>query len=119
VAAGDRGSDGEDGRRATLTISPAPILLASNRPILLAPAMNPLMWNNPATRRNVLQLRRDGIIMIGPNAGEMAEANEAGVGRHVRGPGKSPRPAIDNHAAAAATPCSPAKRVADHGGADP
>src|SRR5206468_8129738 len=57
------------------------ILLATNRPILLAPAMNPLMWNNAATRRNVLQLRRDGVIMIGPNAGEMAEANEAGVGR--------------------------------------
>src|SRR5882757_9372506 len=57
------------------------ILLAANRPILLAPAMNPLMWNNPATRRNVAQLARDGIAMIGPNAGEMAEAGEAGVGR--------------------------------------
>jgi len=57
------------------------ILLASNLPVLLAPAMNPLMWNNAATRRNVAQLVRDGIIMIGPNAGEMAEANEAGVGR--------------------------------------
>src|SRR6187551_3688175 len=57
------------------------ILLAANRPILLAPAMNPLMWNNAATRRNVMQLRRDGVRMIGPNAGEMAESNEAGVGR--------------------------------------
>jgi phosphopantothenoylcysteine decarboxylase/phosphopantothenate--cysteine ligase len=57
------------------------ILLAANRPILLAPAMNPLMWNNAATRRNVAQLQRDGIAMIGPNAGEMAEAGEAGVGR--------------------------------------
>jgi phosphopantothenoylcysteine decarboxylase / phosphopantothenate---cysteine ligase len=57
------------------------ILLAANRPILLAPAMNPLMWNNAATRRNVAQLQRDGIVTIGPNAGEMAEAGEAGVGR--------------------------------------
>jgi phosphopantothenoylcysteine decarboxylase / phosphopantothenate---cysteine ligase len=57
------------------------ILLAANRPILLAPAMNPLMWNNPATRRNAAQLARDGITMIGPNAGEMAEAGEAGTGR--------------------------------------
>jgi phosphopantothenoylcysteine decarboxylase / phosphopantothenate---cysteine ligase len=57
------------------------ILLAANRPILLAPAMNPLMWNNAATRRNVGQLERDGINMIGPNAGEMAEAGEAGIGR--------------------------------------
>jgi phosphopantothenoylcysteine decarboxylase/phosphopantothenate--cysteine ligase len=57
------------------------ILLAANRPILLAPAMNPLMWSNAATRRNVGQLERDGVVMIGPNAGEMAEAGEAGVGR--------------------------------------
>jgi phosphopantothenoylcysteine decarboxylase / phosphopantothenate---cysteine ligase len=57
------------------------ILLASNRPILLAPAMNPMMWNNAATRRNVAALERDGFAMIGPNAGEMAEAGEAGIGR--------------------------------------
>ncbi len=57
------------------------ILLATDRPILLAPAMNPLMWNNAATRRNVAQLVRDGVTLIGPNAGEMAEAGEAGVGR--------------------------------------
>jgi phosphopantothenoylcysteine decarboxylase / phosphopantothenate---cysteine ligase len=57
------------------------ILLAANRPILLAPAMNPLMWNNAATRRNVTQLERDGIALVGPKAGEMAEANEAGIGR--------------------------------------
>jgi phosphopantothenoylcysteine decarboxylase/phosphopantothenate--cysteine ligase len=57
------------------------ILLASDKPILIAPAMNPLMWNNAATRRNVAQLQRDGVVTIGPNAGEMAERNEAGVGR--------------------------------------
>ena len=57
------------------------VLLAASVPILLAPAMNPLMWNNAATRRNVATLQRDGIAMIGPNAGEMAEAGEAGVGR--------------------------------------
>ncbi len=57
------------------------ILLATNRPVLMAPAMNPAMWNNPATRRNVAQLRRDGVHFIGPNAGEMAEAGEAGTGR--------------------------------------
>ncbi len=57
------------------------ILLATNRPILLAPAMNPMMWANPATRRNVAQLGRDGVTLVGPNAGEMAEAGEAGIGR--------------------------------------
>jgi phosphopantothenoylcysteine decarboxylase/phosphopantothenate--cysteine ligase len=57
------------------------ILLATNRRVLLAPAMNPLMWSNAATRRNVASLQRDGVSFIGPNAGEMAEAGEAGVGR--------------------------------------
>src|SRR6202167_4150876 len=41
------------------------ILLASSRPILLAPAMNPLMWNNAATRRNVAQIERDGVALVG------------------------------------------------------
>jgi phosphopantothenoylcysteine decarboxylase/phosphopantothenate--cysteine ligase len=57
------------------------ILLAARRPILLAPTMNPAMWSNAATRRNAAQLARDGIAMVGPNAGEMAEAGEAGIGR--------------------------------------
>ncbi|MDF0585022.1 bifunctional phosphopantothenoylcysteine decarboxylase/phosphopantothenate--cysteine ligase CoaBC [Bradyrhizobium yuanmingense] len=57
------------------------ILLATNRKVLLAPAMNPLMWSNAATRRNIAQLQRDGVVLIGPNAGEMAEAGEAGTGR--------------------------------------
>ncbi len=57
------------------------ILLAAGRPVLLAPAMNPMMWSNPATRRNAEQLRRDGIHFVGPNTGEMAEAGEAGIGR--------------------------------------
>src|SRR6201981_3980378 len=57
------------------------ILLAASRPILLAPAMNPMMWSNAATRRNAEQLVRDGVAFVGPNAGEMAESGEAGVGR--------------------------------------
>ncbi|MGA7804303.1 bifunctional phosphopantothenoylcysteine decarboxylase/phosphopantothenate--cysteine ligase CoaBC [Bradyrhizobium sp.] len=57
------------------------ILLAASRPILLAPAMNPMMWSHAATRRNVAQLARDGAALVGPNAGEMAEAGEAGIGR--------------------------------------
>jgi len=56
-------------------------LLAAHRPILLAPAMNPMMWNNPATRRNVAWLAADGRHFVGPNRGEMAEAGEAGTGR--------------------------------------
>lgn len=57
------------------------VLLAADRPVLVAPAMNPKMWANPATQRNVQQLQQDGIHFIGPMAGEMAESNERGVGR--------------------------------------
>ncbi|MGV3633421.1 MAG: bifunctional phosphopantothenoylcysteine decarboxylase/phosphopantothenate--cysteine ligase CoaBC [Pseudorhodoplanes sp.] len=57
------------------------VLLATDKPILIAPAMNPMMWQNGATRRNAGQLVADGVRQIGPNAGEMAESGEAGVGR--------------------------------------
>lgn len=57
------------------------VLLATDRPVLIAPAMNPRMWAHPATRRNVVQLRSDGLNFIGPMAGEMAESGEAGLGR--------------------------------------
>jgi phosphopantothenoylcysteine decarboxylase / phosphopantothenate---cysteine ligase len=57
------------------------VLLATERTVLLAPAMNPRMWEHKATRRNLAQLIDDGIAVVGPNAGEMAEAGEAGVGR--------------------------------------
>lgn len=57
------------------------VLLATDRPVLAAPAMNPKMWAHPATKRNIETLRRDGIRFIGPTAGEMAESREAGTGR--------------------------------------
>ena len=57
------------------------ILLATDKPVLAAPAMNPRMWAHPATKRNVATLAADGIRMIGPMAGEMAESREAGTGR--------------------------------------
>jgi phosphopantothenoylcysteine decarboxylase / phosphopantothenate---cysteine ligase len=57
------------------------VLLATDKPVLIAPAMNPRMWRHPATQRNHAQLRGDGIQCVGPNAGEMAERGEAGVGR--------------------------------------
>ena len=57
------------------------MLLATDKKILLAPAMNPQMWSNNATRRNLAQLVADGVTLVGPNAGEMAESGEAGIGR--------------------------------------
>jgi phosphopantothenoylcysteine decarboxylase/phosphopantothenate--cysteine ligase len=57
------------------------VLLATDKKVLLAPAMNPRMWANRATRRNLAQLAADGVATVGPNAGEMAESGEAGTGR--------------------------------------
>src|SRR5690606_25021749 len=57
------------------------VLLATDKQILMAPAMNPHMWSHPATQRNLAQLDADGVHFVGPNEGEMAERNEAGVGR--------------------------------------
>ncbi|MEL6298033.1 MAG: bifunctional phosphopantothenoylcysteine decarboxylase/phosphopantothenate--cysteine ligase CoaBC [Pseudomonadota bacterium] len=57
------------------------VLLASDKPVLMAPAMNPRMWAHPATVRNAAQLARDGATFVGPNIGEMAETGEAGAGR--------------------------------------
>ncbi len=57
------------------------VLLAARAKILLAPAMNPAMWSHKATQRNLKQLKADGVALIGPNAGEMAERGERGLGR--------------------------------------
>ena len=55
-------------------------LLATDKPVLIAPAMNPQMWGHAATRRNVAALAHDGIHMVGPNPGDMA-CGEIGLGR--------------------------------------
>ncbi|WP_024899222.1 MULTISPECIES: bifunctional phosphopantothenoylcysteine decarboxylase/phosphopantothenate--cysteine ligase CoaBC [Brucella] len=57
------------------------VLLARKVPVLVAPAMNPAMWDNLATKRNRLTLEKDGVQFIGPEKGEMAESGEAGTGR--------------------------------------
>ena len=57
------------------------ILLATESPILVAPAMNPTMWAHPATQRNIEILQGDGVHFVGPERGEMAESGEAGLGR--------------------------------------
>ncbi|MGZ8330833.1 MAG: bifunctional phosphopantothenoylcysteine decarboxylase/phosphopantothenate--cysteine ligase CoaBC [Rhodoplanes sp.] len=57
------------------------VLIATDKPILIAPAMNPHMWSHRATQRNLAQLTADSVAAVGPNEGEMAEAGEAGPGR--------------------------------------
>ena len=56
-------------------------VLAAKIPILIAPAMNPAMWNHNATARNIIRLKEDGVQCVGPVEGEMAEDNENGMGR--------------------------------------
>jgi phosphopantothenoylcysteine decarboxylase / phosphopantothenate---cysteine ligase len=55
-------------------------LLATDKKVLVAPAMNLRMWAHPATRRNVERLKADGVTFVGPTAGSMA-CGEFGVGR--------------------------------------
>lgn len=55
-------------------------LLATDKPVLVAPAMNLRMWQHPATQRNLETLRRDGVRVVGPNCGDMA-CGEYGPGR--------------------------------------
>jgi phosphopantothenoylcysteine decarboxylase/phosphopantothenate--cysteine ligase len=57
------------------------VLLATDKPVLMAPAMNPRMWLSKAMRRNMALLEADGVRIVGPNVGEMAERGEAGPGR--------------------------------------
>ncbi len=56
------------------------LCLARDVPLLVAPAMNRQMWQNPATQRNINQLRADGVQVLGPDAGEQA-CGEVGAGR--------------------------------------
>ncbi len=56
------------------------LLLATDTPVLMAPAMNVRMWEHPATQRNLATLKADGVAFVGPDAGEMA-CGEFGPGR--------------------------------------
>ncbi len=56
------------------------LLMATDTPVLCAPAMNVRMWDHPATQRNLKQLQHDGIRFVGPNEGDMA-CGEYGPGR--------------------------------------
>jgi phosphopantothenoylcysteine decarboxylase/phosphopantothenate--cysteine ligase len=56
------------------------VLLATDKPVLVAPAMNLRMWEHPATRANMVLLAERGILTVGPNEGEMA-CGEYGLGR--------------------------------------
>jgi phosphopantothenoylcysteine decarboxylase/phosphopantothenate--cysteine ligase len=61
------------------------LLLATDKRVLLAPAMNVRMWEHPATRRNMAAARAEGALVVGPNEGEMA-CGEFGPGRMAEPP---------------------------------
>ena len=56
------------------------LCLARDCPLLVAPAMNKKMWENPATQRNITQLKKDNVVILGPDRGEQA-CGEIGLGR--------------------------------------
>lgn len=56
------------------------LCLARDCPLIVAPAMNRQMWEHPATQRNIAQLKRDGVIVLGPDSGDQA-CGETGMGR--------------------------------------
>lgn len=56
------------------------LCLARECPLMVAPAMNRQMWENPATQRNIAQLHQDGIVVLGPDSGDQA-CGETGMGR--------------------------------------
>lgn len=58
------------------------LLMATDTPVMIVPAMNVRMWDHPATQRNLATLRGDGIMVVGPDKGDMA-CGEYGPGRMV------------------------------------
>ena len=78
------------------------LLLATDKPVLAAPAMNVRMWLHPATQRNVATLRCDGVTVMAPDEGEMA------CGEF--GPGRLPEPAAIKDAINAALAAAPSVR---------
>ncbi|HID68137.1 MAG TPA: bifunctional phosphopantothenoylcysteine decarboxylase/phosphopantothenate--cysteine ligase CoaBC, partial [Roseibacterium sp.] len=56
------------------------LLMATDKPVLIAPAMNVRMWEHAATRRNLATLQGDGVLVVGPDQGNMA-CGEYGPGR--------------------------------------
>ena len=61
------------------------VLLATDKPVLVAPAMNVRMWDHPATTANMATLRARGVYLVGPDSGAMA-CNEYGMGRLAEPP---------------------------------
>lgn len=102
-------------------------LLATDKPVLYAPAMNVRMYEHPATQRNMMTLRKDGALFVGPDSGEMA-CGEFGDGRMAEPEaiadaiedalGKTPRPLLGKHilitAGPTREPIDPVRYLSNH-----
>jgi len=75
-------------------------LIATDKPVLIAPAMNVKMWEHSATQRNIATLKADGIAVVGPNAGELADGECGPAGsRSLRRSSPRSRQCLREHAA--------------------
>ncbi len=103
------------------------VLLATDKPVLAAPAMNVRMWQHPATQRNLATLKADGIVFVGPDEGEMAcgEYRARPHGRAASDPGDHRSLLGESRSESArGTPCGRSAIAArppraDHLGPDP
>src|SRR5262249_59457511 len=93
------------------------VLMAADKPVLVAPAMNPRMWLNRATQRNVALLLADGVHFVGPAVGEKAQRGEAGPGR--MGEGAQLLAAVERLLLGAAGPAGAQRRPGGDGPARP
>ena len=84
------------------------VLLATDTPVMMAPAMNVRMWTHPATQRNLSTLRGDGVLFVGPDEGAMA-CGEFGEGRMAEPPAIAD--AILSHLRGAEAPAPLAERA--------
>jgi phosphopantothenoylcysteine decarboxylase / phosphopantothenate---cysteine ligase len=91
------------------------LLLATDKPVLVAPAMNVRMWLHPATRRNLERLRGDGIMVVGPDDGPMA-CGEFGPGRMAEPPAivEAIENALESSAAAGSRQPAPGSLAGRH-----
>ena len=111
----DRRPDGEDGERPCRRSRDRGA--ARDRQADPARARHePAMWAQPATQRNLTQLLADGVVTVGPNAGEMAESGEAGIGRMAEP--LEIVAAIEALLGQSSKPLA-GRRMVDHGGPDP
>ena len=104
VAPATRGFHGQASRTACADDLLSTLCVARRCPLMVAPAMNVEMWENPATQRNVATLRADGVHLAGPASGDQA-CGEIGMGRMLE-PAEHPRRGAESLSSRRSLPAS-------------